>query len=196
MSYPDYYTPRLTGVLAEIYAERARQDEKWGEQNHPDGTGNLDQQRYAEFRRKWCQDAFGAGYGTWADVLAEEVAEAEAERDPARLRAELIQVAAVAVAWAEAIDRRTAAAKHPDAGPVISPRVAAHVLWQEGLGGHPAGSFTTALLKAWWAADPANGARLARTWPEYGAAIALLTQPGGSNRLRAIAGEQPAPDRP
>jgi hypothetical protein len=103
-------------VLDEVYAERAAQNAKWGEQNHPDGTGNVDQQRYAEFRRKWCQDAFGAGYGTWADVLAEEVAEAEGERDPARLRAELVQVAAVAVAWCEAIDRRTAAQQFPEIG--------------------------------------------------------------------------------
>jgi hypothetical protein len=86
-------------------------------------------------------------------------------------------------------------AEHPDAGPVISPRVAAHVLWQEGLGGYAAGSFTTALLKAWWMADPANSARLTRTWPEYGAAIALLGQPGGTEQLRAITGEQPTPDR-
>lgn len=87
-------------------------------------------------------------------------------------------------------------AEHPDGEPVISPRVAAHVLWQEGLGGYPAGSFTTALLKAWWMADPANTARLTRTWPEYGAAITRLTQPGGVDQLRALAGEQPATDRP
>jgi hypothetical protein len=94
-------------VLAEVQAERERQDAKWGEQNHPDGTGNRSQQDRAEFARRWCESAFESGYGTWADVLTEEVAEAEAERDPARLRAELIQVAAVACAWIAAIDRRT-----------------------------------------------------------------------------------------
>ena len=96
------------GVLAEVQAERERQDAKWGEQNHPDGTGNKSQQDYAEQARKWCQAAFGSGYGTWSDVLAEEVAEVNAEREPAKLRAELIQVAAVAVAWVAAIDRRPA----------------------------------------------------------------------------------------
>ncbi|MFF0143572.1 NUDIX hydrolase [Streptomyces sp. NPDC005227] len=95
-------------VLAEVQAERERQDTKWGEQNHPDGTGNKSQQDFADHKRKWCEAAFGSGYGTWADVLAEEVAEVEAEREPARLRAELVQVAAVAVAWIAAIDRRTA----------------------------------------------------------------------------------------
>jgi hypothetical protein len=97
-------------VLAEVAHERGMQDAKWGEQNHPDGTGNLSQQDRAKFARKWCEDAFGAGYGTWADILTEEVAEAEGERDPARLRAELVQVAAVAVCWIEAIDRRQAQA--------------------------------------------------------------------------------------
>ncbi len=96
-------------VLAEVQAERERQDAKWGEQNHPDGTGNKSQHEYADQARKWCEAAFGSGYGTWSDVLAEEVAEVNGERDPARLRAELIQVAAVAVAWVGAIDRRAAA---------------------------------------------------------------------------------------
>ncbi|MEV5953753.1 hypothetical protein AB0M11_08240 [Streptomyces sp. NPDC051987] len=93
-------------VLSEVLAERIRQDQKWGEQNHNDGTGNKSQQHDADRARRWCQDAFGSGYGTWSMILAEEVAEANAERDPAKLRAELIQVAAVAVAWIEAIDRR------------------------------------------------------------------------------------------
>jgi hypothetical protein len=98
-------------VLDEIAAERARQDKKFGEQNHRDGTGARDQQAHAETAREWCKDAFASGYGTWSDVLAEEVAEANAERDPAKLRAELVQVAAVAVAWIEAIDRRNGAQK-------------------------------------------------------------------------------------
>lgn len=41
-------------------------------------------------------------------MLLEEVAEAFAESDDARLRAELVQVAAVAQAWIESIDRRSA----------------------------------------------------------------------------------------
>lgn len=98
-------------VLSEVLAERIRQDGRFGEQNHRDGTGGPERQKSAELARRWCQDAFGSGYGTWSDVLAEEVAEANAERDPAKLRAELIQVAAVAIAWAEAIDRRSSPAE-------------------------------------------------------------------------------------
>ncbi|CAM3669676.1 hypothetical protein DESA109040_19265 [Deinococcus saxicola] len=91
--------PRSTGnVLAEILAERQRQDAKWGGQDHDPST--------------------------WLMVLAEEVGEANqavlemlfptydkraAERGPrtlAEYRQELIQVAAVAVAAIESLDRQ------------------------------------------------------------------------------------------
>jgi hypothetical protein len=93
-------------VLSEIAAERAAQDVKWGEQNHPDGTGGLIAQEEAAIERAWTNDQAAAGVLTWADILQEEVSEAFAEDDPAKLRAELVQVAAVAVAWVAAIDRR------------------------------------------------------------------------------------------
>lgn len=48
----------------------------------------------------------GDGTVTWWHILREEVFEASAEVDPAKLREELIQVAAVAMKWIEAIDRR------------------------------------------------------------------------------------------
>lgn len=108
-------------VLAEVAAERARQNTKWGEQNHPDGTG-------PEERPLWISGASGRmtaldlaevaklstdslarrGEVAWTDILLEEVFEALAEVDHSKLRAELIQVAAVAVQWAEAIDRTLA----------------------------------------------------------------------------------------
>ncbi|MBE1502690.1 hypothetical protein H4696_009790 [Amycolatopsis lexingtonensis] len=100
-------------VLAEVSAERTRQDELWGEQNHPDGTGSrtvAGRLRHAARvwweRRRLCR-ADNADRMTWRHVLREEVAEALAEHDPALLRAELVQVAATAVCWIEAIDRRT-----------------------------------------------------------------------------------------
>jgi hypothetical protein len=96
-------------VLDEIAAERRRQEAKWGEQNHPDGTRLTDVDRVAaEAARRECEQAFAAGTGTWRLILEEEIREAFAESSPEALRAELIQVAAVAVAWAEAIDRRYA----------------------------------------------------------------------------------------
>lgn len=97
----------VTAALDEVAAERVRQDAKWGEQNHPDGTRptiptlNAREQAIHE-----CDYAHRNGTGTWRHILEEEVAEAFAESDPVKLRAELVQVAAVAVAWVEAIDRR------------------------------------------------------------------------------------------
>jgi hypothetical protein len=51
------------------------------------------------------QPAGGRETLTWADILEEEIAEALAESDPVKLRAELVQSGAVIVAWIEAIDR-------------------------------------------------------------------------------------------
>lgn len=93
-------------VAREVIQERVRQDARWGEQNHPDGTGVPSMQAAAERSRLVCDLNFRRGKGSWADILREEFHEALAESDPARLREELLQVAAVAVAWVEAIDRR------------------------------------------------------------------------------------------
>ncbi len=84
-----------SAILGEILDERHNQDEKWGEQNHDDPM--------------------------WACILMEEVGEttqaifdltqciySEGTYDTCsdKIREELIQVAAVAVAWLECIDRR------------------------------------------------------------------------------------------
>jgi hypothetical protein len=94
-------------VLLQIEAERLSQDAKWGQQDHPDGTSAVYTET-AERARILCSVRHAEGVGTWNLILLEEVAEACAETDPAKLREELIQVAAVAVAWIEAIDRRPA----------------------------------------------------------------------------------------
>jgi hypothetical protein len=93
-------------VAAEIVGERQNQVRKWGPQHHPDGT-------HTEFWRPFRDNAIRVSDGnaslgllTWLDILKEEVYEAFAETDPALLRAELIQVAAVAAAWMEDIDSR------------------------------------------------------------------------------------------
>jgi len=123
-------TPSTTGpVLAEVAAERSRQETKWGQQNHPNGTGEkttpmaeiargpghaIVNRHYAfglAFNAKEATDSHAKeGTLTYADIFLEEVFEALAEEDPAKLRTELIQCAAVAVAWAEKIDRDQAAA--------------------------------------------------------------------------------------
>lgn len=94
-------------ILLELEAERHRQDAMWGQQNHPDGTGpQKSSLERLERVRQSVKDLFGAGLGSWRWILDEEVNEAFVEDDPVKLREELIQVAAVAVAWVEAIDRR------------------------------------------------------------------------------------------
>ncbi len=78
----------LGSVLVQIRQERVRQDAKWGPQDHSDIE--------------------------WSLILAEEFGEAMKEcnevhfrdKDPAELRKELVQVAAVAVHWLENMGRR------------------------------------------------------------------------------------------
>jgi len=79
MSYPCQRDHNPVLDLVEV--ERRSQDEKWGEQNHGDGY--------------------------WLAILVEEVGEAAkalCERTP--VESEVLQVAAVAVAWLECISRR------------------------------------------------------------------------------------------
>jgi hypothetical protein len=115
-------------IAVEVLGERHRQDEKWGEQNHPDGTGpgapvlfgtwlmlappdalhEARAQRLAAAATESTDAAAANGAVTWTDILLEEVLEALAEDDPVKLRVELIQVAAVAQQWVSAIDRRAA----------------------------------------------------------------------------------------
>lgn len=98
----------ITRALEEVRTERYAQEAKWGEQNHPDGTGDEGSRRVAEMARAITDRRAREGTVTYRDILREEVYEAFGESDPARLREELVQVAAVAVAWVEKIDREAA----------------------------------------------------------------------------------------
>ena len=110
----------LGRVIAEVCAERARNRARWGEQNYPSsaslgGPGacllyGIPTERAA---KETVARATKDGCLTWADVLLEEFAEAVAATDDVARRGELVQVAAVALAWIECIDRR-AASKQTD----------------------------------------------------------------------------------
>lgn len=106
-------------ILAEISMERERQDVKFGVRDHPDGPSavglGIPPEWEAKLTLKYAEENGTLG---WGHILSEEVSEAVAAigNDEA-LKAELIQVAAVAVAWIEAIERRN------DPGP-IQPRLA------------------------------------------------------------------------
>lgn len=106
-------------VAEEVAQERIRQDAKWGEQNHPSihhklvGSAPATSVVYgvpaASIARARCDAMDSVGAVTWAHILVEEVAEAVEAASistAAELRTELIQVAAVCVAWVECLDRR------------------------------------------------------------------------------------------
>lgn len=92
-------------VLFEVMTERIKQDLKWGEQNHPNGTSIEKYAPKASIAKAYTDEAAKNGKLTWAAILEEEFYEALAEEDPDALRIELTQVAAVASGWIEAIDR-------------------------------------------------------------------------------------------
>ena len=92
-------------ILHEIKQERRRQDDKWGEQNHPDGT-DTKWAVVANRMKAQCERKARDGKLTFRDIFEEEIWEAYAETDETKLRAELIQAAAVLVNWIGAIDRR------------------------------------------------------------------------------------------
>lgn len=101
-------------ILSEIKAERANQDEQWGEQNHPSSGGELS--LFARKADHWKQinDARESlGTLSWDGILLEEVFEAISEPDLHLRRAELVQVAAVAAAEIESIDRLLASPESP-----------------------------------------------------------------------------------
>jgi len=96
----------MTRILYEVREERGRQDAKFGpDRDQPNGTGNPAFTWYADAAKAACDRGDDDGTVTWAEILVEETFEALAETDVDALRAELVQVAAVAVAWIEALDR-------------------------------------------------------------------------------------------
>jgi hypothetical protein len=102
----------INAIVREIADERESQLARWGQQDHPSSASELDRKRAQKNADHWKQrnDArVEAGILTWDGILLEEVWEALAEEDENRRREELIQVAAVAAAEVEAIDRRLAA---------------------------------------------------------------------------------------
>lgn len=95
-----------------VYRERVKQVAKWGDQRHPDGVG-LMFKGLSDHYRQVCQSAFARGYGTWSDILLEEVYEMldtdeiSRERQVPAMNAEAVQAAAVLAAWWSDTQRRT-----------------------------------------------------------------------------------------
>lgn len=108
-------------VAREVWDERVRQLDKWGVQRHADlwleegfsmvkpADITKDEWTYAEtadWLRDQCDLYHDLGEDSWDLILLEEVFEALAEDDHDRLRAELVQVAAVVFAWIDDLDSR------------------------------------------------------------------------------------------
>lgn len=101
--------------IQEVAAERVEQVLKFGIQDLPDGLGYvLDNDGEQDLTiRHFGRTTEMLGREildmepSWAGVFLEEVGEAMAARDVPHLREELIQVAAVALAWVAHIDGRS-----------------------------------------------------------------------------------------
>jgi hypothetical protein len=106
--YPTLFTtPGIKRFAEQIDRERQAQLAKFGDQKHPDGTGAEYYVGMADQAREDVEHAAESLTGPrWSLILLEEVYEALAEHDPAKLRAELVQAGAVIAAWIYDIDTR------------------------------------------------------------------------------------------
>lgn len=115
----------VPNVLKHVSKEVARQEEKWGVQNHPDfhpaianSTAHYDRPAFyglptEQQSKALCDADASKGETNWMRILTEEVSETAAAPDEETLRKELVQVSAVAVSWIDAIDRRKAMPQAP-----------------------------------------------------------------------------------
>lgn len=96
-------------VLNDIHRERVKQAAKWGDQTHDIFTDRRVEAERARHRiaAETCKLMFSAVENPgWDLILLEEVYEAFSEEDPHKIREELVQVAAVACAIIEDLDKK------------------------------------------------------------------------------------------
>lgn len=109
----DYFEiPEIWAPLSEIEQEVINQEEKWGIQNHKDGTGPNAEflsdsvLLLADILKERNDRNHVQNNDNWATILLEEVFEALGEDDLDKLAHELTQIAAVAISWKMNIARR------------------------------------------------------------------------------------------
>lgn len=101
-------------VLNELFLERTRQDRRWGQQEWPsvmDLPAQEDPCRAygiptESVAKASCDAEMRDGTCTWAGIALEEFCEVVSAGDDQSRRVELVQLAAVILAWIECIDRR------------------------------------------------------------------------------------------
>jgi hypothetical protein len=87
---------KMWAVVEEVAGERRRQEQKWGEQNHaPAAYLAILAEEFGEASKEVVEASFAKTEAARADRLA-------------KLRVELVQTAAVAVAMVECLDRHAA----------------------------------------------------------------------------------------
>lgn len=114
--FPQTGQCQTLSVLDEVQAERARQFARYGtNEDLKDGTGepwleplSFQDAAHIESVLRFDYEVFEKTRGTitWMHLVREEVAEAFAEMDPEKLRAEVLQIAALCVSWVEKMDAR------------------------------------------------------------------------------------------
>jgi hypothetical protein len=105
---------KLSPIFTEVLKERINQDREWGEQNHPMiGTSigsifkaPIPDNAVLRASLKNFKHRNSTSNKGWFDILLEEVCEAFIEPAPEKQREEMIQVAAVAIAIIEYLDRK------------------------------------------------------------------------------------------
>jgi hypothetical protein len=103
----EFIKPHVAHILAEIAAEMDRAAELYPDcVSLPDGTGAGMYHHQLAIARHACERAHREGRVTHRHILEEEFLEAMCETEPARLRAELVQLAAMALKHIADIDRR------------------------------------------------------------------------------------------
>lgn len=124
--------PNTAKVLAEVGAHRLEQVARYGE-NHdlPYATGPQEPWLYpfSTGGATWVEQVFRRDYEasggdadtTWMRLLREELSEVACEDNPANLRAELVQLAALAVSWIETIDHHAGSEVTGYHEPVVAP---------------------------------------------------------------------------
>jgi GH18 family chitinase len=105
----------IDGIFEEIRAERQRQDEKFGKQNHSMLGKTFDlidigrmypHKNILRNQMVLCRERIKSNKHGWFDILLKELCESFLETEPEKQREEMIQVAAVAVQIIESLDKR------------------------------------------------------------------------------------------
>ena len=107
MSYPALFiTPGMRAFAEAVDAERQRQIEKFGDQQHPIVRGLHFGHLFEQLAQGLRKTNADPEQRCWMTILLEEAYEAGAERDPAKFREEIVQVAAVCAAIISDLDSR------------------------------------------------------------------------------------------